>query len=168
MWRQCIATALLMLGCQSLGAQNCADEQSTLRSVPGVDSIRVEFYSSNSASRTLVLVDASGRAVLHQCPKKSKATDLQAGAFDEFKALARHAVDTVRNQPPRPKSSTPDEVRDILENGRIEGLCLSPFDGQDADVTLHLDGSSEHYSCVTGALLEFSRRLLGIVAAATE
>jgi hypothetical protein len=45
----------------------------------------------------------------------------------------------------------------------VEPLCQSPFDGVDLDVTVHHDGSKEHYKCVSGALLRFGQKVLRLI-----
>ena len=89
------------------------------------------------------------------------ALDRNAGlaspeSADEF----RGALESVRNQPPRPVVSDEHPVSEIIREGRLEPLCQSPEDGVDLDVILYTDGSKEHYTCVTGALLRFGDSVL--------
>lgn len=89
------------------------------------------------------------------------ALDRNAGlaspeSADEF----RGALESVRNQPPRPVVPNEHPVSEIIREGRLEPLCQSPEDGVDLDVTLYTDGSKEHYTCVTGALLRFGDSVL--------
>ena len=115
------------------------------------------------AGRTLVSLDASGRVLLlrlGQCPDRTLVGRLEAPAFAELVDEMRAAMESVRNQPPRPIVSRAE----IFREGRMEPLCTSPTDGIDVDVTLYLHGSKEHYQCVTGALLRFGERVLKLVS----
>ena len=67
------------------------------------------------------------------------------------------AVEVVPKQPHRPVSDLQSLI-EIIRESRTRPLCQSPEDGVDVDLTLHRHGSTEHYRCVTGALLRFGER----------
>lgn len=101
------------------------------------------------AGRTLVSVDASGRIVLlarGQCPDRALVGRLATPSFDDLADELERAVEA-----------------EVIRAGRIESRCQAPEDGVDLDVTFYRDGSKEHYKCVTGALLRFGERVLGLV-----
>ena len=119
------------------------------------------------AGRTLVSIDASGRVRLlriGQCPDRTLVGRLEAPTFAKLVDEMRDAIESVRNQPPRPFVSEVHPLLEIIREGRMEPLCTSPTDGIDVDVTLYLNGSKEHYPCVTGALLRFGERVLKLVS----
>jgi hypothetical protein len=145
-------------------AQTCEWERPSEPSA-GTDVIEVLRYGGFGApaGRTVVSVDASGRATLlarGRCPDRTLVGRLASPSFDELANEFRHAVDSVRNQPPRPVVSDDHSLTEIIREGRMAPLCQSPIDGVDVDVTLYRDGRRERYTCVTGALLRFAESVL--------
>jgi hypothetical protein len=132
----------------------------------GTDVIEVHRYGGfgPGAGGTLVSIDAAGRAAVlapGQCPDEALVGRLSTPTFDDIRGELERAVASVRGQPAR--SVTDASIADIVREGRLEPLCLSPLDGVDMHVTLYSSGSKQQYKCVTGALQRFGESLLNRV-----
>jgi hypothetical protein len=165
LWR--LLFACLTFVPQVSRAQGCEGENLPAPSAD-VDVIEVLRYGGYGppAGRTLVRVDVSGQILWlarGQCPDRTLVGRLATPTFDDLEDEFRRAVASIRSQPPRPLVSDAHSLAEVIREGRMEPLCLSPLDGVDLDVTLYHDGSKEHYKCVTGALLRFGEHMLRLV-----
>ena len=118
------------------------------------------------AGRTLVRVDALGETVWlphGRCADRTVVGRLDAPSFEGLEAEFRRAVEVIRSRPPGLLVSDEHPLSQIIREGRREPLCQSMEDGEDLSITLYRDGMTEHYRCVTGALLRFAENVLRLV-----